>query len=97
MSNPSAHVRFEQAGSSLTAVEIVRGGRAPIIASLHRTLIALGIAVSSYQVRPGPSQLMERVVFERRDGGAIEAQLGEDTKAAILQLVTSDGSGSALG
>lgn len=85
-------VRFEQAGSQLTAVEIVRDSRSPIIASLHRTLVALGIAVSSYQVRPGPSELLERVVFERGDGGVIEAQLSEATKAAILALVT-DGRG----
>ncbi len=87
VSNVSSLVRFEQAGSHLTAVEIVRGSRYPIIASLHRTLIALGIAISSYQARTGPSELVERVVFERRDGGAIEAKLSEATKAAILELV----------
>jgi hypothetical protein len=80
-------VSFEQAGSQLTAVEIVRGSRSPIITSLHRTLIALGIVISSYQARTGAFQLMERVVFERRDGGAIEAQLSDAAKAAILELV----------
>jgi hypothetical protein len=93
-SNPvpatTARIRFEEAGSQLTAVEIVRGSRSPLIASLHRTLVALGIVVSSYQARTGATQLVERVVFERRDGGAIEAQLGETAKAAILQLVTQD-------
>jgi hypothetical protein len=86
-----SRVRFEQAGSNLTAVEIVRSGRSPIIASLHRSLLALGLVVSSYQARTGPSQLMERVVLERRDGGVIEAQLGEATRAAILELVTDEG------
>lgn len=90
MPNVPASVHFEQAGSHLTAVEIVRGCRHPIIASLHRSLVALGIVVSSYQARTGPSAIMERVVFERRDGGVIEAQLSEATKAAILELVTED-------
>ena len=90
MSATTARVRFEEAGSQLTAVEIVRGSRFPLITSLHRTLVALGIVISSYQARTGPSQLMERVVFERRDGGAIEAQLGATMKAAILELVTQD-------
>lgn len=87
----SARVRFEQSGSHLTAVEIVRGTRSPVIARLHRTLVALGIVVSSYQVRAGISETVERLVFERTDGGAIEAHLGEATKAAILELVIGDG------
>jgi hypothetical protein len=87
VSTSSARVRFEQSGSHLSAVEIVRGGRSPIIASLHRSLVALGLVVSSYQARTGPLELLERVVFERRDGGVIEAPLGEAAKAAILELV----------
>ena len=91
MSLNSARVRFEQSGSRLTAVEIVRGTRSPVIARLHRTLVALGIVISSYQVRTGASEIVERLVFERTDGGAIEAQLGEVTKAAILELVIGEG------
>lgn len=83
-------VLFEQKGSGLTAVEIVRAARAPIIARLHGTLLALGIIVSSYQVRTGASEITERIVLERRDGGSIEAQLSEDTKAAILRLATEE-------
>jgi hypothetical protein len=88
VSSIPSRVSFEQAGSQLTAVEIVRSGRSPVIASLHRSLVALGIVISSYQARTGASQLMERVVVERRDGGVIEAQLGEAAKAAILELLT---------
>jgi hypothetical protein len=95
VSSITARVSFEQAGSQLTAVEIVRGGRSPIITSLHRTLVALGIVISSYQARTGATQLLERVVFERRDGGAIESQLGEAAKAAILELVTDDDTAAA--
>jgi len=87
VSSPSARVRFEHSGSHLATVEIVRGGRSPIIASLHRSLVALGLVVSSYQARTGPFELLERVVFERRDGGVIEAPLGEAAKAVILELV----------
>jgi hypothetical protein len=87
VTSSSARVRFEHSDSHLAAVEIVRGGRSPIIASLHRSLVALGLVVSSYQARTGPFELLERVVFERRDGGVIEAPLGEAAKAAILELV----------
>lgn len=86
----SARVRFEPSGSHLATVEIVRGGRSPIIASLHRSLVALGLVVSSYQARTGPFELLERVVFERRDGGVIEAPLGAAARAAILELVIDD-------
>jgi hypothetical protein len=81
-----ARVHFEQTGPQLTAVEIVRGGRSPVIASLHRALVTLGIVVSSYQARAGDSELIERIVLERRDGGTIEAQLSDETKAAILRI-----------
>src|SRR5690606_17498436 len=87
VSRSFARVRFEQAGPHLTAVEIVRDTRLPIIPSLHRTLVALGLVVSSYQARTGPLELVERVVFEPRDGGKMEAGLGEAAKAAILELV----------
>ena len=93
MSNPQTQIQFEQAGSQLTAVEIVRGGRSPLIASLHRALLALGIVVSSYQVRTGAAGLTERIVLERRDGGSIEAQLSDATKTAILQ-VANGGTGA---
>lgn len=96
MSNPQAQIQFEQAGSQLTAVEIVRGGRSPLIASLHRALLALGIVVSSYQVRSGAAGLTERIVLERRDGGSIEAQLSDATKTAILQ-VANGGNGAVTG
>ena len=84
--SPSSRVQFEQRGNELTAVEIARGSRVPLIARLHGTLLALGIVVSSYQVRTGSSEVIERIVLERQDGGAIEAQLSDETKAAILQL-----------
>jgi len=79
-------VHFEQDGSELTAVEIGRNSRSPVIVSLHRALFALGIVVSSYQVRLGSHGLVERVVMSRRDGGAIQGPLNSATRAAILPI-----------
>jgi hypothetical protein len=86
MESREVQVHFEQEGSDLTAVEIQRRGRSPVIVSLHRALLALGIVVSSYQVRPGVNGLMERLVLQRRDGGAIQGSLNAATRAAILPL-----------
>jgi len=85
-----SRVLFEQKGSKLTGVEIVRGSRAPTLPRLHHALLALGIVISSYQVRPGAGELTERIVLERYDGGSIEAQLSDDTKAAILRVAIED-------
>ena len=84
-------VHFEQQGSELTAVEIQRRGRSPVIVSLHRALLALGIVVSTYQVRPGAHGLVERVVLQRSDGGTIQGQLNAATRAAILPIAFQSG------
>jgi hypothetical protein len=82
-------VRFEQAGSRLTAVEIVRGSRRPVIMSIHRALLALGLVVSSYEAKAGGAELTERIVIERGDGGSVEDErLSEQTKDAILRIAT---------
>jgi hypothetical protein len=80
-------VRFEEDGAKLTAVEIVRSSRRPVIVPLFRALLGLGIVVATYQVRPSGSALAERVVLQRRDGQAIDASLSEQTKAAILPVI----------
>jgi hypothetical protein len=80
-------VHFEQDGSELTAIEIGRNNRSPVIVALHKTLFALGIVVSSYQARLGThGGLVERVTLVRRDGGAIQGQLNAATRAAILPI-----------
>jgi hypothetical protein len=79
-------VHFEQQGSELTAVEIGRKGRSPVIVALHQALFALGIVVSTYQVRLANNGLIERVVLTRRDGGAIVGKLNDATRAAILPI-----------
>ena len=80
------NVHFEQEGAELTAVEIGRNSRSPVIVSLHRALFALGIVVSSYQARPVGHGLVERVVLSRRDGGSIQGPLNAATRAAILPI-----------
>ncbi len=86
MASNATEVHFEQTGSALTAVEITRAQRSPVIASLHRALFALGIVVSSYQVRTSPSRLVERIVLERSDGGTIDGALSAATRAAIVPI-----------
>jgi hypothetical protein len=83
---PNAQVHFEELDEKLTAVEITRDPRSPVIASLQRTLFALGIVVSSYHVRFDAARLVERVVLARQDGGVIEGKLTAETKAAILPI-----------
>lgn len=81
-----ASVHFEQEGSRLKAVEIVRKRRSPVIASLHRALFGLGIVVSSYSVRAESAEIIERVVLERMDGGSVDGDLTDATKAALLPI-----------
>ncbi|HEX6272867.1 MAG TPA: hypothetical protein VFZ53_07505 [Polyangiaceae bacterium] len=90
MATPETTVRFEEDGAKLTAVEIVRSGRHPVIVPLYKVLLGLGIVVSTYQVRPSGGSIAERVVLQRRDGQAIDARLSEETKAAILPVVLGE-------
>lgn len=79
-------MRFEQVGSKLTAIEITRAQRSPVIATLQRALFALGIVVSSYQARARTTRLIERVVIERTDGGDIDGALSAAAKSAVLPI-----------
>jgi hypothetical protein len=90
MFRTEANVRFEEEGAALTAIEIVGSVRRPVIVPLLRVLFGLGIVVASYQARPSGAALAERLVLQRRDGGAIDARLSEATKAAILPVVLEE-------
>ena len=81
-----ASVHFEENGTELTAVEVGQSGRSPVIARLHRVLFALGVVVSTYQVRALGNGLVERLVIHRRDGGAVSGELGVRTRAAVLPI-----------
>jgi hypothetical protein len=80
-------VNFEQNGSQLNAVEIGHSNRSPRISSLHSTLFALGIVISTYQIRASAAGYVERMVLSRLDGGVIEGKLLHDTRAAIMPIV----------
>ncbi len=83
-------VEFEPSGDrQRLAVRIVRAGRSPLIASLHRALIAVGIVVASYQVRPGEEELLERIVLERQDGEKVEGPLERETEAIVLRAIAA--------
>ena len=90
MSNENPQVRFEQDGSRLTAIEITRAQRSPVIAVLQRTLFTLGIVVSSYQARTLSTRLVERIRIERTDGGSIDGALSSATKAATLPIALGE-------
>jgi hypothetical protein len=80
------NIHFVENGTELTAVEIDQRGRSPLIGRLHRVLFALGVVVSTYQVRAIGGGLVERLVIQRRDGGAVTGELGARTRAAVLPI-----------
>ena len=86
-------VHFEEDGTALMAVEIDQRGRRPVIAKLHRALFALGIVVSTYQVRAVGSGLVERFVIQRRDGATVSGELGAQARAAVLPVAFENGQG----
>jgi hypothetical protein len=79
-------VQFIENGQELTAVEVGRGGRSPVVGRLHRALFALGVVITTYQVRALPSRTVERMVLQRRDGGAITGELDALTRAAVMPI-----------
>jgi hypothetical protein len=45
---------------------------------------ALGIVVSTYQVRMRGAGIVERLVLQRRDGTLVSGDLGQKARAAIM-------------
>lgn len=83
---PKTSVHFVEEGSDLTSLEVGRSGRSPVIARLHRALFTLGVVISAYQVRTHQSGTVERIVIQRRDGGAVNGELNALTRAAVLPI-----------
>ena len=81
-----ATIHFEQNGTELTAVEVGQSRRSPLIARLHHVLFALGVVVSTYQVRAIGNGIVERFVLQRRDGSAVTGELGAQARAAVLPI-----------
>jgi len=67
-------------------VEVGQNSRSPVISRLHRVLFALGVVVSTYQVRTLGNGIVERFVLQRRDGSAVNGELGARTRAAVLPI-----------
>jgi hypothetical protein len=85
-------INFVENGTELTAVEIGQRGRSPFVGKLHRVLFALGIVVSTYQVRAlgRGLGLVERFVIQRRDGSAVSGELGAQARAAVLPIALEE-------
>jgi hypothetical protein len=81
------HVHFVEDGAALAAVEIDQPRRRPLISKLHGVFFALGIVVSTYQVRMRGTGIVERLVIQRRDGTLVSGDLGEKARAAVLPLM----------
>jgi hypothetical protein len=86
----ATQIHFVENGAELTAVEIGQPGRSPFIGKLHRVLFALGVVVSTYQVRALSGGIVERLVIQRRDGSAVTGELGARTRAAVLPIALEE-------
>jgi len=82
----NTRVHFEEDGVALTAVEIDQVSRSPVIGKLHRALFALGIVISTYQVRAVGNGIVERFVLQRRDGASVSGELVARARAAVLPV-----------
>lgn len=79
-------VRFSDLHGRLKAVEIRRRGVRPLISGAQAALLALGIVVTSYQVRPSEGGLNERFELSRRDGSDLDETLSASARSALLPL-----------
>jgi hypothetical protein len=86
------HIQFVEDGAALAAVEIDQPRRRPLISKLHGVFFALGIVVSSYQVRMRGTGIVERIVIQRRDGSMVSGDLSQRARAAVLPVML-EGSG----
>lgn len=96
MTQAQSTVRFSDRRGSLKAVEIRRPGTHPLISGAQAALIALGIVVTSYQVRPSAGGLRERFELSRPDGSDLDETLSRSARSALLPLALSPSDGSAL-
>ena len=87
MEDNDTHVQFVEDGAALAAVEIQQPRRKPLISKLHGVLFALGIVVSSYQVRMRGTGIVERLVIQRRDGAMVSGDLSQQARAAMLPIM----------
>jgi hypothetical protein len=86
MTVKQAMIRFSDLRGRLKTVEIRRPGTRPLITGAQAALLALGIVVTSYHVRPTKSGLSERLELSRADGGDLDETLSADARSALLPL-----------
>jgi hypothetical protein len=79
-------VRFSDLRGRLKAVEIRRPTIRPLITSAQAALLALGIVVISYQVRPSEGGLSERFELAQPDGSELDEELSASARTALLPL-----------
>jgi hypothetical protein len=79
-------IRFSELRGRLKAVEIRRPGVRPLISGAQAALLALGIVVSSYQVKPADGGLSERFELSRLDGSDLDETLSASARSALLPL-----------
>ena len=82
-----ARVRFQEDRGRLHAVEVRRSSRRPLITALHRTLLAAGVVVTSYQAQATSRGLRERLELSSTDGHALTDTQSDNVRTAILPLM----------
>ncbi len=90
MTVQNAIVRFSDLRGRLKTVEIRRPGVRPLISGAQAALLALGIVVTSYQVRPSQRGLRERFELSQIDGSDLDETLSADARSALLPLALID-------
>jgi hypothetical protein len=91
MTVAESKVRFSDLRGRLKAVEIRRPGVRPLISGAQAALLALGIVVMSYQVKPSEGGLSERFELARPDGSDLDEDLSASARSVILPLALGEG------
>lgn len=83
-------VRFLDSRGRLQAVEVQRSQRRPMVSAAHAALLAIGVVVTSYQVRPTAQGLEERFELSRSDGSELDEKLSQSARSALLPLALDE-------
>lgn len=88
MAIKESKVRFLDIRGHLKAIEIRRSDARPVIATVHAALVAMGVAVTSYQATPTRAGgLGERLELASLDGEELDEDLSKKARSAVLPLV----------
>jgi hypothetical protein len=81
-----AQVRFQEERGRLRVVEVRRQSGRPLVAALHRALLAAGVVITSYQALPGSDGLRERLELASVDGEELDDSQSVNVRSAVLPL-----------